>query len=493
MDQPLKILFLAAEMVPFAKTGGLADVIGALPHALRALGHDVRVALPRYRRVDAERFGLTPLLPHFSVSFYTFSLDAAMRQCLLAAEGRTDDALPVYFIENDPFFDRDGLSMYDDDADRYIFFCRAALEGVRALGWCPDVIHCHDWQTAIVPNWLTTIFQSDQFFARTASVYTIHNLAYQGAFGQRVLEIAGVAEETYVMTSARPGGDDMVRLMARGIQHADVVTTVSPTYAREILTPEYGEGMETLLAQRAARLFGVLNGIDVQRYNPAADPYIAAQFDTDHLDGRIACKAALQRAFGLPERPQTPVIGAISRLTDQKGFDLLDAVIQPLLRDHDLQLVILGTGHQRYHERLSALRAHYPERLATAFTFNATLAHQIYAGADVFLMPSRFEPCGMGQLIALRYGAIPLVRATGGLADTVADCGDGTCGDGFVFSEYTPEALLATIQRALGIYADAPLWRGVMRRAMAMDWSWAASARAYVELYETALADRRAQ
>lgn len=488
MEQPLKILLLSAEMVPFAKTGGLADVAGALPKALKAQGHDIRVAMPRYGRIDRERFHLTEVQPPFPVPLDDRTEEAALLQATLT---HPKGEIPVYMVDNDHYYNRDGIYMYEDDADRFIFFCRAVLEGIKLLGWRPDVIHCHDWHTAIVPNWLKTVYKHDPFYSQVACVYTIHNLAYQGIFGYRVLEIAGVDEFGFIAHPDMPHLNDVVDFMGRGIYYADILNTVSETYANEILQPEFGEGLDPLLRDRRDRLYGVLNGIDTELNNPATDPYIVANYDASNLAGKVECKLDLQREAHLPQSRTTPVIGAISRLADQKGFDLIDAVLEPLLRHHDVQVVILGTGEQRYHDRLNEMRARYPQQISALLTFNAPLAQKIYAGSDMFLMPSRFEPCGLGQMIALRYGSIPIVRETGGLADTVRNFDPTTGeGNGFSFRSYDSMALYATIVRALENYRYRSTWQQLMLRAMAADHSWEASARKYVDLYHRAIATR---
>jgi starch synthase len=472
---------MSAEMVPFAETGGLADVAGALPKAIRAQGHDIRVAMPRYGRIDRERFQLTEALGPYPVPLDDHTEDAALLQTTLAS---VSGDIPVYMVDNAHYYDRDGIYMYEDDADRFIFFCRAVLEGIKRVGWQPDVIHCHDWHTAIVPNWLKTIYKNDEFYERTACVYTIHNLAYQGIFGYRVLEIAGVDEFGFIAHPDMPHLNDVVDFMGRGIYYADILNTVSETYANEILSPEFGEGLDPLLRDRRDRLYGVLNGIDTEINNPAADGYLAAKYDTSNLAGKAECKSDLQREAGLPQSRTTPLIGAISRLADQKGFDLIDSIIEPLLRNNDVQIVILGTGEQRYHDRLNAMRARFPQQVAALLTFNASLAQKIYAGSDMFLMPSRFEPCGLGQMIALRYGSIPIVRETGGLADTVRNFDPTTNeGNGFSFKAYDSMALYAAIIRAIEDYRYRPTWQQLMLRAMSADHSWAASARKYVDLY----------
>lgn len=487
-DSPLRILLMAAEMVPFAKTGGLADVTGALPKALRAQGHDVRVAMPRYGRIDRERFQVGEALAPFPVTMDDHSEDATV---LLAVVASSSGDVPVYMIDNAHYYDRDGIYMYEDDADRFIFFCRATLEGIKRLDWQPDVIHCHDWHTAIVPNWLKTIYKDDPFYANTACVYTIHNLAYQGVFGYRVLEIAGVDEFGFIAHPDTPALNDVVDFMGRGIYYADIINTVSETYANEILSPEFGEGLDPLLRDRRDRLYGVLNGIDTEINNPATDQFLAKHYDIGNLSGKVECKLDLQREAGLPQSRTTPLIGIISRLADQKGFDLIDQIIEPLLRNNDLQFVILGTGDQRYHERLNNVRARFPKQIAAFLTFNAQIAQKIYAGSDMFLMPSRFEPCGLGQMIALRYGSIPIVRETGGLADTVRNFDPTTGeGNGFSFQLYDSMALYAAIIRALENYRYRNTWQQLMLRAMSADHSWETSARRYVELYRRAIATR---
>lgn len=479
--QPLKILLLAAEVVPFAKTGGLADVAGSLPPAVRALSHDIRVAMPRYGRIDPNRFNLT-LLP----KTFTVPIDDHMEPGQLR-EGRLAHDVPIYFVENARYFDREGIYMYPDDAERFIFFCRGALEGVRQLGWQPDVIHCHDWQTALVPNWLKTIYARDPFFSQTTSVYTIHSLAFRGIFGRRVLEIAGIAEYEFTAgpDSARNG--QVVDFMARGITYADVISTVSPTYAREILTPEFGENLDGLLRQRQDRLFGILNGLDVEDYNPATDPHIARHYTAETLERRVENKAALQRYAGLEVAPEVPLLGAISRLVDDKGFDLIQAMLEPMLKHLGVQFVLMGTGEERYHRFFLELAQRYPGRVAIFLTFNTPLARRIYAGTDIFLMPSRFEPCGLGQMIAMRYGSVPLVRAVGGLVDTVQDYDPVTqTGTGFLFRPYDALAFYTAVVRAVEAYRCAAIWRGLQQRGMQQDFSWQASARAYIELYRLA-------
>jgi starch synthase len=480
----LKVLVLAAEVVPFAKTGGLADVAGSLPKAIHAMGHDVRVAMPRYSRVDEERFQLQEALPPFDVPVHHTTEEASILQTHIGSD------IPVYMIENAKYFDREGIYMYPDDADRFIFYCRATLEALKKLDWKPDVIHCHDWHTAIVPNWLKTIYKDDPAFADTVTVYTIHNLAYQGIFGYRVLEIAGIDEFGFLYHPEMADLNEVVDLMGRGIYWADVVNTVSETYSHEILTPEYGERLDPLLRDRRDRLFGILNGIDYETANPATDPHIAVNFDDTTLDRRLENKLALQREAKLPEDPNVPLLGIISRLTDSKGFDILGEAVDHIL-DLGVQMVLMGTGDQHYHDLFSRMVQQYPRQVSIFLTFNAALAQRIYAGSDMFLMPSRFEPCGTGQMIAMHYGSVPIVRATGGLADTVQDYDPRTGqGTGFVFKPYDRWALFASIVRAIETFKHREIWRQIQLRGMAADFSWDRSARQYVDLYRRAIASR---
>jgi starch synthase len=481
--QSLKVLFLSAEVAPFAKVGGLADVVGSLPKALRALGHDVRIAMPHYSRISADRWNLSPALDFFPVPFDGHSDPAGV------LEGRTG-AVPVYFVENTRLYDRESVYCYPDDAERFVFFCRAALEMCRLMGWQPDIVHCHDWHTGIVPNWLKTIY-AEGFFANTASVFTIHNLAYQGIFGLRALEIAGLDEYGFIRHPQTGELNEVVDFMARGILFADVINTVSERYAQEILTPEYGERLDPILRDRKDHLFGILNGIDYEVFDPATDPGIAQPFDVDHLDRRSVNKLALQAEMGLPQTARKPLLGIIGRLADQKGFDILGDVIDHIL-DLGVQFALLGVGDHHYHDLFSRAARHYPDQMAVSLTFNPPLAQKIYAGTDVFLMPSRYEPCGLGQMFAMRYGSVPVVRSTGGLADTVQDFNPATGeGTGFVYEKYERWGLFGGVVRALEHYKNPPVWQQIQRQGMTRDFSWKASAPKYVDLYRRALEFKR--
>ncbi|MBI4491802.1 MAG: glycogen synthase GlgA [Chloroflexi bacterium] len=479
----LKVLFVASEVAPYAKVGGLADVAGALPKALTALGHDVRLMMPRYSSIDEQRYPLSVAVDTFPVE-----LDSA-REFALLKETRLE-GVPVYLLENGRYFQRENVYGYQDDLERFTFFCRAVPEAVRHLGWRPDVVHTNDWHTALVAAWLGTSLRADPFFGPTASVVTIHNLAFQGWFDEYFrarfnVVPRGLADQTV-------DGVSLYNALALAILHADVVNTVSETYAQEILTPAYGEHLDPLLRRRQDHLFGIINGIDYDFFNPATDRFIAQRYDASSLEKKSANKQALQQETGLAVDPRVPLIGVIGRLTDQKGFDLVAQMITPVLEERPFQLVLLGTGDERYHRLFRELAERHRDQAAVYLKFDAALAQRIYAGADMFLMPSRFEPCGLGQLISLRYGTLPVVRATGGLADTVQDYDpEAQTGTGFVFRAYNPFALTIAFARALEAYHQPATWRGLMARAMARDVSWSASARRYQELYEKAIALHR--
>ena len=486
MTNRLKILMLSAEIWPFAKTGGLADVVGTLPIALHALGHDVRVAMPRYGLIDPEQFHLHKALDPFAVPFDHTSEDASLWEGKLF----TSD-VPAYLIENKRLFGREGIYMYPDDAERFVFFARACVEMLKRLNWQPDIIHCHDWHTALVPNWLRTIYASDPFFANTATVYTIHNIAYQGIFGNRVLEISGLASYGFIAhPSVAPELNHVFDFMARGILFADQVNAVSETYAREIQTPEFGERLDPILRERKECLSGILNGIDTAWYNPATDANIAQKFDAQSIELRAVNKLALQKECGLPQNPDVPMVAMVSRLNDLKGIDLIADTIDHILDTLNVQFVMMGTGDQHYHDFFTRLRQQFPDRVAIFLTFDSTRARKIYAGADMLLMPSRTEPSGSSQMIAMRYGCIPIVRATGGLADSVEDFdarGAEARGTGFVFRPYDRWSLFAAATRAVQIYQTPQLWRALQTRAMLRDSSWNVAAKKYETLYRNAL------
>jgi starch synthase len=475
----IRVLFLAAEMAPYIKTSGVADVVGALPKALRALGVDARVAIPRYARIDPERLGLRVELDSLEIP-----LDGS-RTTMRVLAGQVAPDLPVYLVDNGALFGREGIYGYPDDGERFILFCRSAMEMLAPLGWRPDVIHCHDWHTGIVPNWLKTLYRDSPTVGGIASIYTIHNLQFQGVFGHRMLEVAGLEAEGFLYHPEVTDLANVVDLMARGIYFSDLVTTVSPSYAREITTPEFGEKLHPLLRDRGDQLVGVLNGIDPNLINPETDPYIARKFGVETLDLRGDNKKALQKEAGLAQDPGVPLIGMVSRLVDHKGLDLIEQVFQSMMDTLPVQFVLMGTGDQHYHTVLSRLTAAYPGRAAAFLTFSTPLSQRIFAGSDIYLMPSRVEPCGLSQFIALRYGGIPVVRRTGGLADTIQDFDPTTgAGNGFSFERYDHGDLFAAIVRAVETWRRPAEWRALQERGMRGDYSWTRSARRYIELYE---------
>ena len=481
-NQPLKILVVSAEVAPFAKVGGLADVAGALPKALRAMGHDVRVVMPRYGSIDVEKYGLRRVVSNMGVPLAHQPVNADV------LEGRIGESVPIYFIENQQFFGREGMYGFWDDDARFIFFSRAALEMLRAIGFQPDVIHVNDWHTAVIPNMLARLYASEPFYADIATVLTIHNLAFQGVFGYGTLHLADL-DPWGLIKAGIPGLDDIVNLLGRGLFFSDVVNTVSNRYAEEILTPEYGEKMDPLLRVFRGKLHGIINGIDYEVFNPLTDASIATRYDTNTTEKKVDNKLALQKEVGLPQDPAIPVIGLISRLYDQKGLDLIANIMWGLMR-LNLQLIVLGAGDARYEEMFRASARDNPRKVAATIGFKPVLAQHIYAGSDLFLMPSRFEPCGLGQLISLRYGTIPIVRATGGLADTIADWDPvKQTGNGFVFSAYDHWDLYAQVVRALETFRQPALWRRLQANAMSTDVSWANSADKYVRLYHAAIAN----
>jgi starch synthase len=473
----LKVLFVAAECAPFYKVGGLADVIGSLPQALRALGHDVRVILPRYRPIDARRYGLKHVKRLINVP-----AGDTLRTTEVIESHAT--GAPTYFVWDERFFYRDRVYGQPDEAMAYTFFSRAAIEFLRAGDWVPDVVHAHDWHAGAAVAYLALRGRRDPVLRGIASVFTIHNLFYQGISGNALLRFAGFGDRLRRIPGEPPGS---VNWMARGIAHADLVNTVSPTYAAEILTPLRGEGLDGLLRARRERLSGILNGIDYAEWNPATDELLAARFDTASVKRRSINKRAVQDRLQLRRQPRTPLTGMVSRLYDQKGLDILIAAADQLLA-RGVQLAVLGSGDEKYHAALKELSERYPGRVGVEHEFDEPLARLIYGGSDLFLMPSHFEPCGLGQIIAMRYGAIPVVRATGGLADTVIDAGRSPKrGTGFAFKPATADGLIGAIERALVAYADADRWAAIQQRAMLADFSWSKSAAEYAALYQRAV------
>ncbi|HVB35031.1 MAG TPA: glycogen synthase GlgA [Patescibacteria group bacterium] len=476
----MRILFVAPEGVPFSKTGGLGDVIGGLPKELAGLGHEVAVLLPLYRgtKIDAK-------IVHQSL---TVPVGPDLRFPSVVG-GFAQDGVRYFFLDDPEYFDRETLyggpaGDYPDNPERFAEFSRAAIEFAK-LVWRPDVIHCHDWQTALLPVFLRTLYASDPVLSATACVLTIHNMGYQGLFERSVLGRVGLPERLFSIDELEFFG--RVNFLKGGIVYTDWLTTVSRRYAQEIQTAEFGCGLEGVIRNKADRLVGVLNGADYGAWNPENDRLIAARYSASDLSGKKLCKQDLLKEFRLPAaNPDRLLIGVVSRLVDQKGFDLVLQAAGEML-DEDLQIVALGTGMPEYEEFFRTLAIEHPDQVGVRIAYDNTLAHKIEAGADLFLMPSRYEPCGLNQIFSLRYGTLPLVRATGGLDDTVEPfdpkTGEGT---GFKFQDYEPAALLACLREALGAYRNAGLWRRLQQSAMSRDFSWKASAMQYASLYETA-------
>ena len=482
----MKILFVASEVTPFAKTGGLADVTAALPKTLKKLGHDVRVILPFYSEVERGGHGIRKGRKSVEVV-----IGGVMKKGLFRHTSLGD--IPVYLLESKEYFSRDNLygtaaGEYPDNHRRFAFFCRGVLDLLKKMDFRPDVIHCHDWQTALIPLLLRREKGEDLFFSKTGVMFTIHNLAYQGLFAKESLAEMGLDSSYFTIDCLEYYGK--VNLMKGAILSADLITTVSETYCREIQTPELGNGLDGVLGVRNADLHGVLNGLDYDLWDPATDRGLFKNYSATAPAGKAANKKGLQKLLGLEPEADVPVIGIVSRLTAQKGFDLL-AELMPKFARSRLQLVILGTGDEKYLKLLQDIKARGAVNISVNIGFQSELAPKIYAGSDIFLMPSHYEPCGLGQMIALRYGAVPLVRKTGGLADTVFDARDGAIEpNGFTFEEYTPEALWEAVSRSMQAFDDKGAWKKLMKRGMSCDYSWDASARKYEELYRLAVAKK---
>jgi len=462
----MRILFIASEAFPLAKVGGLADVTSSLAIALQDSGHEPCLILPKYGSIKAPVQDIQG--KSVAISLMGHSEPATLKKTML--KGR----IPVYLVENDDYFGTEEIYT-QDELKRFLFFALSIPSIISQLDLHSDIIHCHDWHTALTPLWLKK--------AKIAlpSIFTIHNLAYQGPFDRQFFLHSGLSSvwQEYIPVGApRPS----LNFMSQGVLLADIVTTVSPTYASEILTPQYAEGLEQLLNYRRNELYGIVNGIDYDEYNPATDPYLERNYDSTTIERRADNKLALQRKSGLPQNSDIPLFGMVSRLEEQKGIDLLLQAIEPFITEARAQLVILGEGREHYHKLLAEAALKYPDHLSVFIANDERLARLIYSGGDMFLMPSRFEPCGLGQLIAMRYGAIPVVRHTGGLADTVKDVAEGN-GNGFVFQNYTVLEMLDAIKRAEESFYHREEWQNLMRRNMKLDFSWKASARKYEEIY----------
>jgi starch synthase len=475
----MKIVFAASECVPFSKTGGLADVVGALPPALAALGHDVTVYLPKYKQTKLPEARAV-------IRSITVPFDDRYRFCSVL-DGGTLSGVKFYFIDYPPYFDRDALygtplGDYRDNAERFALYSRGVLEACKVLG-VPDVFHCHDWQSALIPILLRSVYAEDPALRDAATVFTIHNIGYQGLFPPDTLPLLMLPWDLFTIDKLEFYGK--VNLLKGALVFSDFITTVSRKYSQEIQTSEYGFGLEGVLRARSGTVSGILNGVDYKEWSPQTDKFIAAHYSPQDLGGKAKCKQDLLAEFGVRNAdPRLPVIGIISRFAAQKGFDLVAQVADRLARE-DLIVAALGTGDKEYEDLFRVLSKQFPQKFPVKIAYDNKIAHKIEAGADMFLMPSRYEPCGLNQIYSLKYGTVPVVRATGGLDDTIENWDPVTGkGTGFKFSEYTGETLLATIRAALQAYKDQPSWQTLMRNGMSKDFSWSASAKEYVRIYE---------
>lgn len=477
----MHIAFAASECVPFSKTGGLADVIGALPGALAALGHKVTVYLPRYKETALTH-------PQEMVRSITIPFDDRFRFCSIVSGG-TRAGVQFYFVEYSPYFDREGLygnptGDYPDNAERYALFSRAVIEASKILG-VPDVFHCHDWQSALIPVLLRSQYGDDPAFADTATVFTIHNVGYQGVFAPDTLPLLDLSWDLFTISKMEFFGQ--VNFLKGALAYADFVTTVSRKYSHEIQTAEFGFGLDGVLRDRSATVTGILNGVDYDEWSPEKDKFIAARYSAQDLSGKTQCKHDLLASFGVTDADEKlPVIGIISRFASQKGFDLIAQIMERLARE-EMIVTVLGSGDKHYEQMFLNLNKRFPKKIIVKVAYDNSIAHKIEAGSDMFLMPSRYEPCGLNQIYSLKYGTVPIVRATGGLDDTIdpwdARTGKGT---GFKFTEYNGELLLATIKDALRAFRDQTSWQVLMRNGMAKDFSWNVSAKEYARVFERA-------
>ena len=474
----MKVLYVSSEALPFKASGGLGDVAGSLPQALRKRLIGCRVVMPLYDTISQELKDSMTFITSISVPV------AWRRQYCGVFEAKAGGVI-YYLIDNQYYFKRDGLYGYYDDAERFAFFSRAVLEIIPYIDFKPDIIHCNDWQSALTPVYYTTLYANRPGYENIKTVFTIHNIQYQGNYGMELVnEVVGIPEGTSSLIEY----DGDVNFMKGAIETADRVTTVSPSYANEILDPWYSHGLDIILNQRSWKLSGILNGIDTELYNPETDKDIAANYNAADFKNKKIDKQKLQEYFLLPERDDVPVIGMVTRLVGHKGLDLVRAVLDELLNTCDVQFVVLGSGEWQYENFFKEMAAKYPDKMGLKLGFIPSLSKKIYAGADMFLMPSKSEPCGLSQMISLRYGTIPIVRETGGLRDSIKDSGDGE-GNGFTFASYNAHDMLFTIKRALEGYQNREGWNILVKRAMECDNSWGKSANEYIKLYKALLKD----
>ncbi len=486
MSRPLNILFVSSEVEPFAKTGGLADVSGTLPQVIKDSGHEIRIIMPRYGSISERKFKLHDVIRLKDIDI-PIGADKKIANVNSSFIANVKSKVQVYFLANKELYDRPGIYAnpdtkkdYADNDVRFIFFCRGVLETLKRLGWQPDIIHCNDWQTGLIPAYIKTIYSTDPFFKHMKTVFTIHNLAYQGTFPFSSFEKTGLPESEFTKEGVEFYGK--LNFMKSGLMYSDVITTVSEKYAEEICSSEeFGCGLEGVLQKKKAHLHGIINGIDYSIWNPETDEHIVKRFDARTLEGKLDNKKELLAKFGLEFKENIPLIGIISRLVDQKGLDLIKEIADDLMK-LDIQFIMLAAGEKRYQEYFEAMHKKYSSKMGVFIGYDDDLAHLIEAGCDMYLMPSRYEPCGLNQLYSLKYGTVPIVRATGGLEDTIQDF-DGNSGTGFKFKKYDSKELLKTVHRALKTYQDGATWKKIMRNGMQQDFSWESSAKKYTNLY----------
>jgi len=488
----LKILFLSSEVYPFAKTGGLADVSHALPKAMKELGHEVRIIMPKYKVINERRFVLREVIRLKEIPIKVGNSEKRIN--VKSAFTPDPDKIQTYFIDYKQYFGREGLYLnkktnveYPDNDERFILYAKAVLETLKLLFWQPDIIHCNDWQTGLVPFFLKTLYKDDDFFKKCATLFTVHNVGYQGNFPKASYNKTNVDRNIF-KSGSQVEYYGKFSFLKTGIYYADFVNTVSMTYAKEVQeTEEYGLGFEGIFKDRRKYFTGILNGVDYSVWNPENDKLIPYQYSGTNLIPKMENKRELTSQCGLPFNKDIPVIGVISRLADQKGFDLIEKISEKLFK-LDIQVILLGTGDSKYHKMFTSLAKKFPEKLCVRLTFDDKLAHLIEAGCDMFLMPSRYEPCGLNQMFSLKYGTVPIVRMTGGLADTITEFSpEKGRGNGFVFENYKSSELLAAIKRALELFKQPKVWKKIMKNGMKQDYSWNSSAKKYYKLYEKIL------
>lgn len=472
----MKVLYVSSEALPFMASGGLGDVAGSLPQALRKRLVGCRVVMPMYDGISQELKDSMKFVTSLSVPV------SWRRQYCGIFEAKVGGVI-YYLLDNQYYFKRDGIYGYYDDAERFAFFSRAVLEMLPYIDFKPDIIHCNDWQSALTPLYYSIMYAQREGYENIKTVFTIHNIQYQGVYGTELLnDVLGIPEDSYSLIEY----DGNTNFMKAAIETANKVTTVSPTYAQEILDPWYSHGLDTILNQRSWKLSGILNGIDTVNYNPETDKCIAANYSAAKPEGKAENKKDLQKEFGLPERDDVPVFGMVSRLVSHKGLDLVEAVLDEFIANNDVQFVVLGSGDWQYENYFKDLAGRYPDKVGVRIGFIPSLSRKIYAGADMFLMPSKSEPCGLSQMIALRYGTVPIVRETGGLKDSIHDSGDGE-GNGFTFASYNAHDMLHTMYRSLEGYKNREGWKILVKRALESDYSWGRSANEYIKLYKEVL------